>query len=381
MKKLCSSASALLDRIEKRRKMQYGGSLGFPGYNPYDNPLQRFSDVARPAVAGYLSNYVRASAILNQRLDDPELAERRAQASSIATGAIYGAGAYFAQRGQDRDFAAYEAKLARRKAMEYNRVPYDRYAYNEYLDNPYGATAYKHGGRYPKKYQYGGETIDPQEYPQEYPNYDTTSPVQEQVVFDSTPPDEANGWGGWGEPLDEMPYYEDGTPNLAGAVPTLGNISHVRAAMPDLLDATVQEIGLQESGGNYGAVNRTGGTRAINATGKYQFVPKYWHRQIAEHMGITGSQETVMEAFKKSPEAQESFMRHVVDTIYMPEVKRLLPAARQYGIGTAELVKMLHYRGVQDTRQRISTGNFETPKRERELYNNPDILTYIKGKR
>jgi hypothetical protein len=90
--------------------------------------------------------------------------------------------------------------------------------------------------------------------------------------------------------------------------------------------------------------------------------------------------DETMDYFKNNPQVQEGFMRHVVNKYYLPEVKTLLPMARQYGIDQEGLIKMLHYRGIDDTRKRLQTGNFEVSQKEKALYNNPDILTYVRGR-
>ena len=138
-------------------------------------------------------------------------------------------------------------------------------------------------------------------------------------------------------------------------------------------DGVIAEIGQSESGGDYSVINPTTGT-----TGKYQFHPKYWATQIGEFMGIDGTNDEIMSEFKNSPKTQEAFMNHVVNDIYKPEIKKLKPYADKYGFTEAQMVRFLHYRGLADTKKRLVSGNFEVSQAEKEKYNNPDILSYIK---
>jgi hypothetical protein len=138
-------------------------------------------------------------------------------------------------------------------------------------------------------------------------------------------------------------------------------------------DGVIAGIGQSESGGDYSVINPTTGT-----TGKYQFHPKYWAKQIGEYMGIDGTNEEIMNEFKNSPKTQESFMNYVVNDIYKPEIKKLKPYADKYGFTEEEMIRFLHYRGLADTKKRLVTGNFEVSQSEKEKYGNPNILDYIK---
>lgn len=136
----------------------------------------------------------------------------------------------------------------------------------------------------------------------------------------------------------------------------------------------IDQIGQQESGGNYEAINPTSG-----ATGKYQFLPSAWASQIKFFMGLPDSftREQVMQAFRKSPHAQEQFMQYVTENIYKPEVEKLRPLASKYGLDDNKLIRMLHYRGLSDTRKRLQTGDFEVSQEEKAKFRNPDILSYL----
>lgn len=136
----------------------------------------------------------------------------------------------------------------------------------------------------------------------------------------------------------------------------------------------VDKIMQLESGGNPEAVNPT-----TNATGLFQFVPRYWAGQIKSFMSLpqTFTQEQVMESFKKNPNVQKEFMNHVVNNIYMPEVEKLRPLAKRYGFTDDQVIRLLHYRGIADATRRLKTGDFEVSQEEKAKYGNPDVLVYL----
>ena len=142
---------------------------------------------------------------------------------------------------------------------------------------------------------------------------------------------------------------------------------------PSILDV-VSKIGQQESAGKYDAINPYSG-----AVGKYQFVPSHWAGQIKSFLGLPDSysKEQVMEVFKKNPQYQEDFMEYVTTSIYKPEAQKLMPLAQKYGMDEDKVVRMLHYRGIGDTRRRLKEGDFSVSQEEKSKYKNPDILTYL----
>jgi hypothetical protein len=136
----------------------------------------------------------------------------------------------------------------------------------------------------------------------------------------------------------------------------------------------IANIGQNESGGDYSVINPTTGT-----TGKYQFHPKYWSSQIRDFMGLSTStsRDQVMRAFQTSPDAQEKFMKHVVDNVYGPELPTMRSYGRKYGFTDDQLIKLMHYRGISDAKKRLLKGDFEVSAEEKSKYNNPDILEYL----
>jgi len=228
----------------------------------------------------------------------------------------------------------------------------------------------KFGGLTSKRYQSGG-AVDPYDSTTEEsgPSY-YVQPSTE--VYDSTEPDYPSA-------QDELPMNENGY-DLSKFTPTLGGAPLTHQIDNNSVQGVINQIAQKESGGRYDIVNTKGGKNAIFATGKYQFVPKYWHKQIAEFQGTQGkSMNETMERFRQSPQTQDAFMQHVVSDVYMPAVNRMLPLARAYGLGQNELIKMIHYRGISDTQKRLEKGDFRVSASEKAKYSNPDILSYIRN--
>lgn len=355
-----------------RKRIYAQTGAGFDTGDPYfDQPaFDPYADLLKSAGAAYLGNSISSKAYFDYLYpDDKVMAKKKSKQSALLSGAIGGASALVTQYGERQDYKRNAKWLADQRADQYYRVPYDRYSYNENLNNPYNQTAYKHGGKV--RYQDGGEVE------MEAPD--------EQVVLDSTFDDSQQGYQQdypeYEAYEDPLPLTPDGMYDLNSFVPTLGNSPHRMNISSGDVASTVQQIARHESGGDYGAVNTLGGKAALNATGKYQFVPKYWHQEIAKFQGTEGkTQAETMEAFRQNPGIQDAFMSHVVSKYYLPEVKNLLPLAKQYGLDQNALIKMLHYRGIEDTRDRLRTGNFEVSQWEKKTYNNPDILSYVRGK-
>lgn len=380
MKKLYSDASRYINKMRsggQSRNPYEGGMIyaqrgvGFETYNPYHD-VDRYLDVAKSAGASFLASQTYHNAYYgNKYPDDPLRAQKNAQGAAFVSGALGGIRGLTSLYAEGRDYQLEQERLQRLRANEYYRVPTDRYNYSEFSGNAFNNTAYEMGGYTPRlmrkgkkrRYQVGG-------YVEEI------EPLNEQVVFDSTFETSTNQQDEY-ETEDVLPYNTEGY-DFSKFKPTLGNIP-TRYVLDDSdIQSTINSIAVKESGGRYDVVNRTGGASAIYATGKYQFVPKYWASKIAAFQGTQGkTQDETMEHFRNNPQIQDAFMAHVVNTIYLPEVKNLLPIAKKYGLGQDALIKMLHYRGVADTRRRLNSGNFETPQSEKVKYNNPDILSYI----
>lgn len=179
------------------------------------------------------------------------------------------------------------------------------------------------------------------------------------------------------EPENQEGYT--GNPEVQANYSNLSSSSNVNMefAAPEVAQSPyasfIQDIKTRESGSNYGAVNTSGGAKALYATGAYQFVPKWWWGPIKKFMGLPaemGKDET-MEAFKNDPAAQDRFMQHTIDTAYVPMYRRNKKLFDQYGIGEDGAMRLLHYRGPEIL-DRLRTGDFEIDASE-AIYNNPSI--------
>lgn len=156
----------------------------------------------------------------------------------------------------------------------------------------------------------------------------------------------------------------------SGYTPTQGGQTYT----PQTFGNVIDKIGQQESGNNYAAWNDTS-----NTVGKYQFMEKYWADEIKNFMGLPAqlSQRQVMKAFQNSPKSQDAFMQHVVETKYKPVLPEMRQLGKQYGFTDDDLIRMLHYRGISDTRKRLKAGDFEVSQEESQKYKNPNVLSYL----
>jgi len=138
----------------------------------------------------------------------------------------------------------------------------------------------------------------------------------------------------------------------------------------------ISRIGESETHGNYSLVNDTTGT-----TGKYQFHPRWWADKIKTYgnMPAEYNQAQVMETFKNDPTLQENFMNHVVEDIYKPEIRKLKPYMEKYGLNEEEMVRLLHYRGLDDATDRLKKDYWEIKPEEKAKYKNPNVWKYIKN--
>lgn len=205
---------------------------------------------------------------------------------------------------------------------------------------------------------------------------DFQSPVQQDFAPEETLKSGLESWIFQDEaPMPDMETAQKYNQSFSPISSSSGYGSNTSSGTnPGSMDI-IESIKKHESGGNPEAINM------IGASGYYQFTPA-WADKIAPFMGLpTGTPKgKVMEAFRKNPQAQDAFMKHVVDNIYMPKIEQLRPYANKYGFNDNEMIKLLHYRGLNDTEKRLKTGNFEVSQDEKRKYNNPDILTYIKSK-
>jgi len=169
------------------------------------------------------------------------------------------------------------------------------------------------------------------------------------------------------EPAQGQEYSEE----VVSETPTSGgNYSSSTPEFSNVIDA----IAYNESRGRYDVVNEK-----TQTVGKYQFMEKYWADKIRDYMGLPASmsKREVMNQFKNTPDAQEGFMKRTVAKEYMPEVKKMKPYADKYGLTEDDLVRIIHYRGIKNTWDRLRTGDFEVSQSEQEEFGNPSIEQYL----
>lgn len=89
-----------------------------------------------------------------------------------------------------------------------------------------------------------------------------------------------------------------------------------------------------KTSGGYDAYNKHTG-----ATGKYQFLPKYFRNEVARLFGVSWSE------FAKSPELQERLMNYHINTLLKPTAKELMNKFPNSGLNEAQLMALVHFKG------------------------------------
>lgn len=147
---------------------------------------------------------------------------------------------------------------------------------------------------------------------------------------------------------------------------------------------------VESSGGDYTATNPKS-----SAVGKYQFLWNTWGKDIERVTGVSNKQE-----FLNSPQAQEKFFKHYVNTELKPQVATLKRVSNK---SDAALAALIHFQGLSGAKKYLKTGaetasNINMPvekyldKVEKSYYgskqtstktdttsNNKDIATSIGG--
>lgn len=348
--------------------------------NPYNNVNEMSDNLAYTIGAG-IGTYYNAQQM-------GKAANMSTQNRNIFSGFLTGVNVLESISNTYRGKMDYNNELERQKKLQsdsYVNVPYDRYAYNSNFNNSYNQVAYQDGGLTDEGWQnyedvYGIDNENGENKSIQF--VDNAIDMQRKHIEDfNNETDIQNNQQEYDE-LSRYSFYENEQIKHDAAID-----DWINTVMPNSfntsnnlnIDRVLEEIKMRESGGDPYAVNKNGGEKATMATGLYQFVPKYWGEKIAKFQGTSNlSTAETMEYFKRNPDIQEQFMRHVVNNDYIPVVKELSPIANQYGLSQADLIKMLHYRGIKDTRERLQTGNFKISEKEKATYKNPDIMDYIK---
>jgi len=100
---------------------------------------------------------------------------------------------------------------------------------------------------------------------------------------------------------------------------------------------------VESSGGDYTATNPKS-----SAVGKYQFLWNTWGNDIERETGVSNKQE-----FLNSPQAQEKFFKHYVNTVLKPQVATL---KRDSNKSDAALAALIHFQGLSGAKKYLKTG-------------------------
>jgi len=112
---------------------------------------------------------------------------------------------------------------------------------------------------------------------------------------------------------------------------------------------------VESSADGYVAVNTH-----TNALGKYQFVPKWWWKSIAEYAIIKGVDISSHEDFLNNPEFQEQFMEYVYTSQYLGQADKIKQATGSE-LSIEELAALIHFKGYSDALRWVKTGQDRTP--------------------
>lgn len=134
---------ALEKEIKNSVKAQNGMFVGYE--DPYFG-LDAGIRAIKSFGIGYGGSRLYHDQIMAKKYDDPEVARRASIGSSLYSAGLQAAGSLFTSFGEAADRRNEYRRIARRKAGEYNRVPYYGYEYDSYADNSFGNVAYKNGG-------------------------------------------------------------------------------------------------------------------------------------------------------------------------------------------------------------------------------------------
>lgn len=134
---------AIEREITKTVKAQNGMFVGYE--DPYFG-LDAGIRAIKSFGIGYGGSRLYHDQIMAKKYDDPETARRASIGSSLYSAGLQAAGSLFTSFGEAADRRNENMRIARRKAGEYNRVPYYGYEYDSYADNSFGNVAYKNGG-------------------------------------------------------------------------------------------------------------------------------------------------------------------------------------------------------------------------------------------
>lgn len=98
-----------------------------------------------------------------------------------------------------------------------------------------------------------------------------------------------------------------------------------------------------KSSGGYNAYNSSTG-----ATGKYQFLPKYFRESVKRLFNISWSE------FARCPECQERLMDYHINTNLVPSANKLERQFPNSGLSKDQLMALVHFKGEGGARKELS---------------------------
>ena len=138
---------------------------------------------------------------------------------------------------------------------------------------------------------------------------------------------------------------------------------------------------MAETGGtaDYSIVNNSG-KKPTKATGKYQFLPGVWEKQVKVFASKNGYEWKDWESsFKGNAELQEHFFQNYYDTVVWPEVKRAKNSGdlEKSKLSMDEYAYAVHFDGVNGGKKFLNPNYI----RKSDDYGNPDSTKVFKNYR
>jgi hypothetical protein len=111
-----------------------------------------------------------------------------------------------------------------------------------------------------------------------------------------------------------------------------------------------------ESNGDYTAVNDSADSEDLQALGKYQFVPRYWWKEIKEFGGKNGYEIETYQDFLNSPSLQDSYFRHYVKETLIPQAKKAFEGENPDNLSFEEVAGFFHYQKPEVAKKAVAEG-------------------------
>ncbi len=106
----------------------------------------------------------------------------------------------------------------------------------------------------------------------------------------------------------------------------------------------------------YLARNKQNSNPDMQALGKYQFVPKYWWKDITAFAKKNGYDIKTHEDFLRSPSLQDSYFRHYVKNDIIPQANKALGKGNPEGLTLEEAAVFFHFQSPEVATKAITGG-------------------------